>query len=234
MIQPFYDPGIQFAALTPAQMARAAAPLPARAAPPLAAGSGRSAGKVSSSPGTLLGYVVKFDSLSSDLGGFREKIAYGAFNDTLQAVKDRRHDITLQTEHDTRNLLGRMAAGNLTLSVDEYGLRFAVVLPNTGLARDTLELVRTGILRGVSFGFSQPIDSWDRSGGDRVRTVKRLKLHEVSLVAHPAYGASSVSSTRATPTAANWVAARLRATAARSLSSNFSSVRAERNGITWR
>jgi HK97 family phage prohead protease len=189
---------------------------------------------VSSSPGTLHGYVVKFDSLSSDLGGFREKIAYGAFNDTLQAVKDRRHDITLQTEHDTRNLLGRVAAGNLTLSVDEYGLRFAVVLPNTGLARDTLELVRTGILRGVSFGFSQPIDSWDRSGGDRVRTVKRLKLHEVSLVAHPAYGASSVSSTRATPTAANWVAARLRATAARSLSANFSSVRAERNGITWR
>jgi HK97 family phage prohead protease len=181
-----------------------------------------------------MGYVVAFDSLSSDLGGFRERIAHGAFSDTLQAVKERRHDITLQTEHDTRNLLGRVAAGNLTLSVDEYGLRFVVVLPNTTLARDTLELVRTGVMRGVSFGFSQAIDSWDRSSGGTVRTVKRLKLHEVSLVAFPAYGQSSVSSTRAMPTPGNWAAARLRATAARPQPNTTSSVRFERNGITWR
>jgi HK97 family phage prohead protease len=236
MTTPFYDSGIRFAALTPSQWARGegvAAPLPARAVTSPAAGSGQAVRKVSTSPGTLHGYAVRFDSLSVDLGGFRERIAHGAFDETLRAVKEKRHDITIQTEHDSRNLLGRIAAGNLTLSVDEFGLRFVVVLPNTTLARDTLELVRAGVLRGVSFGFSQAVDAWDRSSGGSVRTVKRLKLHEVSLVGHPAYGESSVTTTRSMPTPGNWAAARMRAIAARPHPNASSSVRREKGGVTW-
>ena len=176
-----------------------------------------------------------WNALSVNLGGFRERIAQGAFDESLAQVSRREHSITLQTEHDTRNLLGRTGA-NLTLTPDEHGLRFVVrPLPNTSLARDTMEWVRTGILRGVSFGFSNAIDSWDRSGKVAIRTVTRLRLHEVSLVAHPAYACSSVTSLRGLPQAGHWAATRLRARAAHACRtvaapSNIGT----RNGITWR
>lgn len=229
---------IRFGAiLNPAQRARAAEVIASRFAPsPPAPRAARAVSRsvAQAGPGTLAGYVVLFDRLSVNLGGFRERIARGAFDQSLQAVKNREHSITLQTEHDTRNLLGR-AGVNLELVPDEHGLRFVVRLPNTTLARDTMELVRTGILSGVSFGFSEPLDSWDRSGKEAIRTVKRLRLHEVSLVAHPAYRCSSVTSLRGTPQAGHWVATRLRAVAAhtRKAVAAPSNV-GTRNGITWR
>jgi len=230
---------IRFGAiLSPGQQARAAEAIASRFAPPRppTPRAVRTATRSSdtTSPGTLAGYVVLFDSLSVDLGGFRERISRGAFDDSLAQVKSREHSITIQTEHDTRNLLGRTEA-NLTLTPDEHGLRFVCRLPNTQLARDTVELVRTGVLRGVSFGFSQALDSWDRSGKQGIRTVKRLRLHEVSLVAHPAYAASTVTSLRGLPQPGNWVAARLRASAAQT-SRRFaaSPITGTRNGITWR
>lgn len=236
---------IRFGAiLSPAQQTRAAQAIASRfpptrpPAPQQPAAQGVRPVKRSSeqtSPGTLAGYVLMWDVLSTNLGGFRERIARGAFDESLAQVSRREHSITLQTEHDTRNLLGRTGA-NLTLTPDEHGLRFVVrPLPNTSLARDTLELVRTGILRGVSFGFSGAIDSWDRSGKVAIRTVKRLRLHEVSLVSHPAYSCSSVTSLRGLPQSAHWVATRLRARVADSCRavaapSNIGT----RNGITWR
>lgn len=222
------------AILSPAHRARAAEAIASQFPPgPQAV---RTAKRSSSATGngTLHGYVVLWDRLSAPLGGFRERIARGAFDESLQAVKNREHSITIQTEHDTRNLLGR-AGVNLELVPDEHGLRFVVRLPNTTLARDTMELVRTGILSGVSFGFSQPLDSWDRSGKESIRTVKRLRLHEVSLVAFPAYRCSSVTSLRGLPQPGHWVATRLRATAAQTRTAAAApSYIGTRNGITWR
>lgn len=229
--------GIRFGAiLSPTQHARAVESLGAQFVRPasslVARPARRSAGVAGN--GTLHGYVVLWNSLSVNLGGFRERIARGAFDQSLQAVKDREHSITIQTEHDTKNLLGR-AGVNLELVPDGHGLRFVVRLPNTTLARDTMELVRTGILSGVSFGFSEPLDSWDRSGRDAIRTVKRLRLHEVSLVAFPAYRCSSVTSLRGLPQPGHWVATRLRAVAAHTRKAVAAPPNiGTRNGITWR
>lgn len=231
---------IRFGAiLTPGQQARAAEAIASRFAPtrPPAPQAVRPVKRssVQASPATLVGYCVLWDALSTNLGGFRERIARGAFDESLAQVSRREHFITLQTEHDTRNLLGRTGA-NLTLTADEHGLRFVVrPLPNTTLARDTMELVRTGILQGVSFGFSNATDRWDRSGKVAIRTVTRLRLHELSLVAHPAYQCSSVTSLRGLPQSAHWAAARLRARAAHTCStvaapSNIGT----RSGITLR
>jgi len=231
---------IRFGAiLSPAQQTRAAEAIASRFAPtrPPAPQAARPVKRSSeqTSPATLAGYCLLWDALSVNLGGFRERIARGAFDESLAQVSRREHSITLQTEHDTRNLLGRTGA-NLTLTPDEHGLRFVVrPLPNTTLTRDTLELVRTGILRGVSFGFSGAIDSWDRSGKVAIRTVTRLRLHEVSLVTHPAYACSSVTSLRGLPQVGHWAAARLRARAAHTsrtvaTPSNIGT----RAGLTWR
>jgi HK97 family phage prohead protease len=173
----------------------------------------RSAG----SPGTIAGYAAMFNKASVPLP-FTEKLAPGAFRSTLDRVKRGEHDVLALTEHDTKNLLGRLSAGNLTLVEDRVGLRFTLELPNTQLGNDVRELVGRGILRGMSFSFGVVRDSWASDGGKRTRTVHDLLMFEVSVVSTPAYPSTSVSATRSirsTTSDAFWTAARLRAVSAR-------------------
>jgi hypothetical protein len=60
-------------------------------------------------------------------------------------------------------------------------------LPNTSRGRDVAELLRRGDVDSMSFGFSVPSggDSWSSDGNER--TLKSVRLHEVSLVSFPAY-----------------------------------------------
>jgi HK97 family phage prohead protease len=165
--------------------------------------------------GVIAGYAAMFNRASVDLGGFREVLLPGAFASTLAKVRQGQHDVLALAEHDHRNLLGRMSAGNLTLDEDVSGLRFQLELPNTQLGRDVRELVGRGILRGMSFSFSVIRDAWSKEGGKRLRAVHDLTMFEVSVVGSPAYPATSVAATRSNPAEPFWAGARLRAAAAR-------------------
>lgn len=168
-----------------------------------------------SSPGVLAGYAAMFNRPSVPLP-FIEVLAPGAFRSSLEQVKAGQHDILAFTEHDRRNLLGRISAGNLKLAEDARGLRFTLELPNTQLGRDTSELVQRGILKGMSFSFSLVKDSWSKGeGGQGRRTVHDLTLFEVSLVGSPAYPSTSVVASRFLPGPSIWHAAALRALAAK-------------------
>jgi uncharacterized protein len=132
----------------------------------------------------LEGYAALFDSRSENLGGFTETIKPGAFRASLKA----RNDIKLLWNHDTGAVLGSTRAGTLTLVEDDRGLRVSATLPNTSYGRDASELVRRGDVSAFSFGFSMPArggDEWSSDGTERV--LKSVRLHEVSLVAFPAY-----------------------------------------------
>jgi len=132
----------------------------------------------------LEGYAALFNSRSENLGGFTELIAPGAFARSLK----NRNDIKLLWNHDTGAVLGSTRAGTLTLAEDERGLRISAELPNTSAGRDARELVSRGDVRAFSFGFSIPAtggDEWSADGTER--TLKSVRLHEVSLVAFPAY-----------------------------------------------
>jgi HK97 family phage prohead protease len=132
----------------------------------------------------LEGYAALFNSRSENLGGFTETIKPGAFRASLKA----RNDIKLLWNHDTGAVLGSTRAGTLTLSEDERGLRVSATLPNTSYGRDAKELVARGDVSAFSFGFSMPArggDEWNSEGTERV--LKSVRLHEVSLVAFPAY-----------------------------------------------
>jgi len=132
----------------------------------------------------LEGYAALFNSRSENLGGFTETILPGAFRSSLKA----RNDIKLLWNHDTGAVMGSTRAGTLTLTEDERGLRVSATLPNTSYGRDAAELVRRGDVTGFSFGFSMPArggDQWNSEGTERV--LKSVRLHEVSLVAFPAY-----------------------------------------------
>lgn len=143
-------------------------------------------------PAKLAGYAAVFNSMSEDLGGFREVIAPGAFRDCLAGGSD----IRALRNHDPDKLLGRTSSGTLSLREDDQGLAFELDVPDTSYARDMMELVKRKDVRGMSFGFKVPKDgdSWVRSGdGKLLRTLKTVTAGEVSVVDSPAYRATSLA-----------------------------------------
>ena len=130
---------------------------------------------------TLRGYAAVFNSPSEPLP-FTETIQPGAFRDSLNS----RNDIKLLWNHDTGIVLGSTRAGTLKLVEDERGLRVEAKLPDTQAGRDAAYLVKRGDVNAFSFGFRVPVggDAWP-SASERV--LKRVNIHETSLVAFPAY-----------------------------------------------
>ena len=140
--------------------------------------------------------VIPYDSLSEDLGGFREVIRKGAFTKTLQEG-----DARCLWAHNTQYVLGRRSANTLSFRDEADGLHFDCTLPATSWARDVFETVSRRDAPGVSFGFYVIKDAWTRGQGKEpsLRELLEVNMLEVSVgVAFPAYPASdSESSTRA-------------------------------------
>jgi HK97 family phage prohead protease len=142
---------------------------------------------------TLTGYSILWGVLSQPLSKrgdfFQERIQRGS---TLKSLKD--NDIFMLYSHDVADLLGRTSSETLQLNEDAMGLRFSLNVPDTNLGRDVVELCRRGDLKGMSFGFFIPKDGeqWTYENGERIRTVTQMFLHEISVVANPAYPTTSV------------------------------------------
>lgn len=128
------------------------------------------------------GYAAVFDSPSEPLP-FTEYIRAGAFTKTLRS----KNNVMLLWSHDTSQPLASVRSKTLRLSEDERGLRVEADLPQTTLGRDVAELLRTRVIEGMSFGFSVPRrgDKWSDDG--MTRELLEVRLHEVSIVAYPAY-----------------------------------------------
>lgn len=141
---------------------------------------------------TFSGYAAVFDSPSEPLP-FIERIQRGAFRKSLKS----RNDVKFLYNHDSGEILGSTRAKTLSLYEDERGLKVEGTLPNTSRGRDVAELLRRGDLDSMSFGFSVPSggDTWSADGSER--TLKSVRLLEVSLVAFPAYqGTAGLQSVR--------------------------------------
>ena len=135
---------------------------------------------------TVEGYASVFNSMSEDLGGFREIILPNAFSDVLD------NDVRALYNHDSNYLLARTTSGTLELKEDEKGLYYRFEMPNTSYGNDMLELFRRGDLSQSSFGFTVEKDSWRMEDGQHVRYIERVgSLFDVSPVVYPAYTAAS-------------------------------------------
>jgi HK97 family phage prohead protease len=133
---------------------------------------------------TFSGYAAVFNSPSQPLP-FIERIAPGAFSKTL---RDRKRDVRLFVNHDSNLVLASRNSGTLRLSEDDRGLRVEADLPNTTAGRDIAELMRTGVVDKMSFGFQvdRRGDKWNEDGTERVLTS--VRLFETSIVTgFPAY-----------------------------------------------
>jgi len=129
------------------------------------------------------GYAAVFDSLSEDLGGFREKISPGAFSSSLKG------DTYLFWNHNPDKVLGRKLAGTLKLTEDKRGLKIEAKPPEW--ASGYIETLQRGDVSGMSFGFIAEADEWDHK--KNIRTLTKIaELPEVSIVPFPAYSATNV------------------------------------------
>lgn len=141
----------------------------------------------------IIGYAAVFNSLSEDLGGWKEMIEPGAFADTILA-----DDIRGLYNHQPTMVLGRNKAGTLILVEDEVGLRYEIIPPDTSYARDLLVSIDRGDVNQSSFGFAVPRggDVWidpTESQPFPIRKVRKAKLFDVSPATFPAYPVTSVA-----------------------------------------
>jgi len=143
---------------------------------------------------TISGYAAVFNSDSEPLP-FIERIAPGAFTRSLKA----RNEIKLLWNHDSGEPMASLRGGSLKLWEDVKGLAYEATLANTTRGRDVAELIRSGVIDAMSFGFNVIKDTWDERGN---RTLEAVRIHEISVVSYPAYtataGTVSVRSTEGT------------------------------------
>jgi HK97 family phage prohead protease len=143
---------------------------------------------------TIEGYAALFDTEATIAGLFREQIRKGAFSDTI-----RRDDVRALFNHNPDTVLGRKSAGTLTLREDAKGLRYSVTLnPDDPAAASIAARIKRRDITGSSFWFavdSPEDEEWSPAPtrtGLPLRTLKKLRLIDVSAVTFPAYEPTSV------------------------------------------
>lgn len=140
---------------------------------------------------TIVGLAAPFDQpaqIQDFQGRYTESIQRGAF---ARTIAERGAKVKLLVQHDAQRLpIGRATS----LREDTAGLVAELRVSNTAAGNDALELVRDGILDGLSIGFRAVRDTWspDRSR----RTLQEIRLDEISIVGEAAYDAAKVLAVR--------------------------------------
>jgi HK97 family phage prohead protease len=137
----------------------------------------------------IVGYAARFNSLSHDLGGFRERIQPGAFSRALQEGQD----VRALVDHDPGRIIGRSSSGTLRMLEDSDGLRVEIDPADTTAGRDIMESISRGDVTGMSFGFTVRDDEWNIEDGANIRTLRDMDLFDVSVVTFPAYEQTEVA-----------------------------------------
>jgi HK97 family phage prohead protease len=143
----------------------------------------------------ITGMAARFGVKTTIQRGLNEVIARGAFAKTL-ANGD---DVVLNFNHSDDKIFARTSAGTLKLRETDEGLMFdAEIDPEISYVNDLYRSIRAGNISECSFQFSTYPDG-DSIGADpddsgaALRTLKSVRLWDVSAVTHPAYGGGVTS-----------------------------------------
>lgn len=142
----------------------------------------------------LEGYAAVFEQptvLWTDPDGteFKEVISRGAFEN---ASTD---GCFLKYNHENSALpLARVRGGSMTLTADDYGLKFRAKLFDTSYSRDVYEIVKAGGIDECSFAFSIDTEGDEYDRATRTRRINKVNhLWDCAIVENPAYGGTNVS-----------------------------------------
>ena len=137
------------------------------------------------------GYAARYDTLSHELpGGVRERIEPGAFRKILG---DKKNKVMALYQHNADTINETLGSTNsvLKLREDSNGLFFSLQLSEHD--GRLAELVRRGDINQASMAFR-----WDKhrmdfpKDGPAIRTIENVSgLRDISLVAYPAYEATT-------------------------------------------
>jgi len=138
------------------------------------------------------GTAVVFNSWISLAGGAMERLLPGSADRALAEASD----LFLAWNHDYGEPLARRGSasepGGLDAWTDERGLHFRARLADTTRGRDVAELLRTGVVRAMSFGFRIGQEDVDEHSGKVWYSIRELsELIEISVVTRPAYPTTS-------------------------------------------
>lgn len=139
----------------------------------------------------MRGHAAVFNQLSEDLGGFREQIAPGAFAEAIG-----QDDVRFLLNHEGLSL-ARTTNKTLRLSEDVRGLAFEVDvnLDDPDWQR-LLPKVARGDISQMSFAFRVRPGGQDWAKDDEgrtIRTLKKLRLFDVSPVTYPGYPQTDIA-----------------------------------------
>lgn len=140
----------------------------------------------------IVGYALRFNTESDDLGGFVETIEPHALDGADMS------DVRALINHDADKVLGRSKSGTLKLEVDDFGLKYTIDPPDTTYARDLIESMKRQDISQSSFAFMIDYDNegdhweYNEERDLYIRTIKRFKsIADVSVVTYPAYSEAS-------------------------------------------
>jgi HK97 family phage prohead protease len=128
--------------------------------------------------GTFTGYGSVFGVVDS----YREVVAKGAFKASLRDIKAKGRPVPVLWQHRSDQPIGVYE----TLAEDDQGLfvKGRLLKDDVDRAAEAYALLKAGAVSGLSIGYFVREDSYDEK--ERVRTLKRVDLVEVSLVTFPA------------------------------------------------
>lgn len=141
----------------------------------------------------IRGIAPPWESLSVNLGGFREQFLPTAFDKILSK---RKIDVPLLFNHDDSKVLARTTNGTLRIEKTDKGLAFEADPVATQTAAEVVTLIRSKTIFGSSFAFTVDPkgETWQEDDrGNVTRTISEASgLYDLSPVTRAAYPNSSV------------------------------------------
>ena len=146
------------------------------------------------------GYAVVFNRESEILYDKQTKKYFTEIIEPSSITEEliRSCDIKMLINHNKERMLARSryGEGTLSLSIDDYGLKFSFPIPNTSDGQYIREMISRKDFNGCSFAFTDDeveLD-WNKERGCATRKVKKVRtLFDCSIVADPAYSDTEVS-----------------------------------------
>ena len=139
--------------------------------------------------GTITGYASTWTREPDSYG---DVVAKGAFTECIEQIKAEGKVLPLLFNHDANNLNAYIGTV-YDLGEDEHGLKFTAEFDDTPEAQKARKLALSG--RVVKFSFAYDIlDQAEVTleDGQKANELRKLNIHEVSLVLYPANPDTSV------------------------------------------
>lgn len=137
-----------------------------------------------------------YGSIFGNIDNGRDMVMAGAFSESIGAKGAK--GVKLLWQHDQSQPIGMFTA----IEEDRKGLKATgKLLLTVSKAREAYEMMKAGIVDGLSIGFQTLKESYDiEKGGRGYRKIEKADLWEISLVTFPMNSRATVTAVKNMPT----------------------------------